>query len=239
MRPHCLKASGGGSEGEGAGACPRGCRSTRRSNSLSRSLPHRVSRGTTRTGRLIRSFGAFGRAFFQLRTRISGRSRLARQHGARGVRRERRSGAGRRRPTSSSNRVLPRRPRGRAGCSSRTEGEAPSHPGSRTIPREDPRPQRRPPCKSGPRWWMEPPVERGEACRSACRRSPCRPGQCVPPIGGGGRGRRLGEPLAWLKYRTLASVVSIASLFKKRRRRLALWGPTLGALSPAARVRTL
>ena len=63
-------------------------------------------------------------------------------------------------------------------------------------------PQRRPPCKSGPRWWMEPPVERGEACRSACRRSPCRPGQCVPPIGGGGRGRRLGEPLAWLKYRT-------------------------------------
>ena len=58
-------------------------------------------------------------------------------------------------------------------------------------------PQRRPPCESSLRWWMEPPVERGEACRSACRRSPCRPGQCVPPIGGGGRGRRLGEPLAW------------------------------------------
>ena len=46
-------------EGEGAGACPRGCRSTRRSNSLSRSLLHRVSKGTARRGRLIRSFGAF------------------------------------------------------------------------------------------------------------------------------------------------------------------------------------
>ena len=59
LRRHCSKAWGDGLEGEGAGACPRGCRSTRRSNSLSRSLLHRVSKGTARRCGLIRSFGAF------------------------------------------------------------------------------------------------------------------------------------------------------------------------------------
>ena len=60
LRCHCSKVWNDRSDGEGAGACPRGCRSTRRSNSLNTRLPRWEVRDTARTGGLTRSFGLRG-----------------------------------------------------------------------------------------------------------------------------------------------------------------------------------
>jgi hypothetical protein len=57
LRRHGSKGWGDGSQGEGVGGA--GCRPTQRAlHSPTRRLPRRETKGTARTGRLIRSFGA-------------------------------------------------------------------------------------------------------------------------------------------------------------------------------------